>query len=139
MNRYTIALFFGGCCLTFVGVKLLTSRRARDDKREAMLPGPKRGPVDPDELEPPDSPELPPLDRSFFQPPSRSFSHMSEFERDRTSLPPLTLLNTPMTLSGDVLRRTFSTRLAEMSERATQAERGSVQPGGYRPPSRGTL
>ena len=44
---------------------------------------------------------------------------------------PLTLLNTPMGLSGDVLRRTFSTRLTEMTDRAAAAS--------YRSPQRETL
>ena len=142
-----------GCLLTFLGVKLLTSRRRRgsmvsmsadDEKRAPMLAnahpcGASAGMGEPPSFPPPLPPSAagataamlpdePPLDRLFLNPRHSGSAadpyddHYDEEEQ------PLSLVagSTIGGLSGEVLRRTFSSRLATFNERAGFAESAHV-------------
>lgn len=141
-DRATVALFGTGCILTFGGVWLLTSRRQRsssipptDARREPMLSGSSQrssGAMEhgmapsAERADAPSSevsvPIEPPLDRlivpahhSYFFP-AAALSLDDELYEQGV---PLGLLNSPLALSGDVLRRTFNQRLHTYSERAS--------------------
>mmetsp|Transcript_39526 Transcript_39526/g.103688 ORF Transcript_39526/g.103688 Transcript_39526/m.103688 type:complete len:171 (+) Transcript_39526:1-513(+) len=105
----SLALFCGGCLFTFGGVKLLTSRPtvaytvAKQDASPAVSP--------PEPAEERDyylvegaRERLLSLPRSTIAAPSRG----SGYVQGADLLQPLTLLNTPLGLFSDVIRRTFA-------------------------------
>lgn len=162
-DTFAVALFAGGCSLTFLGVRLLTSgkdalteRTSRrtsfppsDDKRMPMLPtstpstvyaadvmrvdagagagaaaeggsgsglgGGSNGQWPPSSFATPGG-DFPP-ERAPW-----SADNPMHFDDDYGTqrLDGFALVNAPMGVSGDVLRRTFSTRLATFADRAAQ-------------------
>ena len=157
-DRATVALFAGGCVMTFGGVWLLTSRRQRaraisasDSRREPMLGGApsaaERAIGDPASVEPlaHSSSSDQPLVERFLAPPARVIALADDEGLGYEPGVPLGLsLNSPgFALTGDVLRRTFSERLETFSERARACASGTAQSddalegGGARPASGG--
>ena len=118
-DRGTVLLFATGCGLTFGGVWLLTSKR--------------RG----SEIPPNDERRAPMLAAAHDAPMASELG--GEAALDTRAAPPnplavdedyeqgVPLVSTPLALSGDVLRRTFSTRLAALSDRAAQARQSVMR------------
>mmetsp|Transcript_32288 Transcript_32288/g.53371 ORF Transcript_32288/g.53371 Transcript_32288/m.53371 type:complete len:400 (+) Transcript_32288:88-1287(+) len=98
--QHTLA-FGGGCLLTFCGVQLLTSKRPRGGGSMSTSV------ISSTHYETSSSTDVgePPL-HSLYQAYPTRFRH--DVDMGELSLPPLTLINTPMGVSGDTLRRTFS-------------------------------
>ena len=74
-----------------------------------------------------DTEDVAPVASGSSQPPASEPPLLTSDADDYEQLNPyvMTRLNSPMALSGDVLRRTFDTRLSSFSERAAQARRDS--------------
>ena len=123
-DKSTVLAFGCGCVLTFAGVKLLTSNRSSKMEAHNGLP-------------PLDDKRAPMLGADSYSDPrvivsaaplgvgdgdgSTSAPGLSiPFDEEYEQLQPVTLLNSPLAVSGDVLRRTFSTRLSAFAERAAQ-------------------
>ena len=134
-DRWSVAFFFAGCLLTFGGVKLLTSKRKRkasataDGKEAALLPN-EHGGGEHGRGSKHHEPGDPPLD-DLFQPPPQQGDSDGGSSLDERDMPALSLLNTPMGMSGDVLRRTFSgVRVDSPSSRRGHSRSGSHGGGG---------
>jgi hypothetical protein len=125
-GRAMIILFSCGCVLTFSGVKLLTSRRSKsspptlqvDDKSVPMLADahdPLGGGGQEDEEA--SSGAQPPL-RGAPAGTGRVPLNPMHHDPDYGHLQPLSFLNSPMGMSGEVIRRTFSS-FSAFTERAS--------------------
>jgi len=158
-DRWTVIVFCSGCALTCLGVKLLTSRRHRPpppsfvdqeppaQRSAPLLQHPHGGPCGGEACAAAPASSEPLLDRHFLAPSSRGALHTPRppppVDTDRyadadryadryAEDQPLTLVGTPMTLSGDILHRTFSDRLNAFSERARAEGSGSSLSSGSR-------
>lgn len=145
-DRGTIMTFGCGCVLTFAGVKLLTGskQKPRTNSLSGLVGSPAAAPLM-DEKERAIANDTGPVPMPVTVRPHRghvrSVSHggggsglplydedgslqqltgIHPFDEEYEQLQPLALLNSPLGVSGDVLRRTFSSRLTTFAERARQ-------------------
>ena len=129
-DAQTILSFALGCVLTFGGVKLLTSRRQRPASRRSSAHDisttsddtkcvPMLSDVYPVGVGS-GAPAAAPAPAAF-EPEALAVNFDDEVD-DRM----IATLNSPLAMTGDVLRRTFSARLATFTDRAVNGMRSSV-------------